>query len=67
MLSEGASPSPTGAEGTAFALSWNENATNFTKDLLISQHLILMANCVSICSAESLHQWVGLRCLNTGI
>lgn len=67
MLSGGASPSPTGAEGTAFALIWNENATNFTKDLLISQHLILKTNCVTICLAESLHQWVGSRCLNTGI
>lgn len=67
LLSEGASTSPTSPEGTALAFIWNDSASNFTKGFLISQHLILKTNFISICSAESLHQWVGPRCLNIGI
>lgn len=55
LLNEGVSPSPTGAEGAALALIWNENATHFTKNFVISQHLILKTNFITICSAESLH------------
>lgn len=66
-VSKGASPSPVSAGGAALALLWNENMTHFTKDLSVYQHLILKANFISICSAESLHQWVGLMCLYTDI
>lgn len=55
LLREGVSPSPPGVEGAALALIWNEKATNFTKTFVISQHLILKTNFITICSAESLH------------